>query len=201
MRKNSEPILGRTNHSLGRRPRFTSLSKVLGGILFAFLLQNPIQSPGASVPGPYSVDLRWDRSPDSSVTGYRVYYGGASGIYTNSLAVGNVTSNKVQGLFVGVTYFFAVTAYGTNGVESLFSNETIFVPGLPTVHLRMATNRQAVLTVKGLIGQTYDILATQTFGTWTVIGSVTLGASGSMDFTDVNAASFPRRLYRTKQRP
>ena len=38
-----------------------------------------------------SVTLAWDASPDASATGYRVYYGGASGVYTNSATVGNVT--------------------------------------------------------------------------------------------------------------
>ena len=50
----------------------------------------------------------------------------------------------------------------------------------------------------GPIGHTYDILATQDFVTWTVIGTVTVGASGSLDFTDTNAASFSKRFYRTR---
>ena len=50
----------------------------------------------------------------------------------------------------------------------------------------------------GPIGHTYDILATQDFITWTVIGTVTMGASGSLDFTVTNAASFSKRFYRTR---
>jgi hypothetical protein len=34
---------------------------------------------------------------------------------------------------------------------------------------------------------------------WTVIGTATMGASGSLDFTDTNAASFSTRFYRTQQ--
>jgi hypothetical protein len=54
--------------------------------------------------------------------------------------------------------------------------------------------------VKGLIGHMYDVEATEDLTTWTVIGTVTLGVSGSLGFTDTNAASFPRRFYRTQQK-
>jgi hypothetical protein len=115
--------------------------------------------------------------------------------------VGNVTSVTLPGLVIGVTYFLAVTAYDTNGLESDFSGEISFVPGLPTVQLHLAANRQAVLTVNGQIGANYDILASQTLSDWAVIGNVTLDAGGSLDFTDTNAASFPKRFYRTQQKP
>jgi hypothetical protein len=69
---------------------------------------------------------------------------------------------------------------------------------LPGVQLRVTPARQFVLTVNGPIGHTYDIQATQDFKTWTVIGTVTVDASGSLDFTDTNAASFSRRFYRTR---
>jgi fibronectin type 3 domain-containing protein len=70
-----------------------------------------------------NVTLAWDASPDPSVTGYRVYYGGASGTYTNSLQVGNVTTTTVSNLLLGATYYFAATAYDSAGTESDFSNE------------------------------------------------------------------------------
>jgi hypothetical protein len=189
----------------GRVPSCGVFSRVLkaplGGILFLALLLHPSPPASAALPGAYSVTLAWDRSPDSSVTGYRIYYGTASGSYSNNLAVGNVATYTVPGLASGVTYFFAATAYDANGVESPFSNETSYLPGVPRVAIRVATNRQAVLTVKGLIGQKYDILATQTFTNWTLLGSVTLGASGVTNFTDTNAANFTRRFYRTQQKP
>jgi hypothetical protein len=52
--------------------------------------------------------------------------------------------------------------------------------------------------VTGTVGHTYDILATQDFKAWTVIGTVTVGASGTINFTDTNAPSFSRRFYRTQ---
>jgi len=44
-------------------------------------------------------------------------------VYGPSFNAGNVTSYQVINLTGGQTYFFAVTAYNTSGIESGFSNE------------------------------------------------------------------------------
>ena len=79
---------------------------------------------------PY-VSLAWDPSPDPSVIGYKVYYGVASRSYTNSVAAGNVTTFTVSNLMAGTTYYFAATAYDTNGIESDYSSEVSAVVVLP----------------------------------------------------------------------
>ena len=79
-----------------------------------------------------SVTLAWDPTPDASVVGYALYYGGASRQYTNSVNTGLATSNTVVGLQVGVTYYFAATARATNGLESDFSNEVSYRPNSGT---------------------------------------------------------------------
>jgi hypothetical protein len=186
----------RTSKILGWSSRIMWPTKVLVGILFLLLMHNPVRGIGVILPSSYSVTLAWNASPSTDVANYDVYYGPASGNYTNSILVGNMTSSTISGLAAGVTYYFAVTTYDTNGQESTFSNEINYTPGIPTVSIRAATAGQFVLTVSGAIGQTYEIEATQDFTTWTIIGAVTLGASGSLDFTDTNAASFPQRFYR-----
>jgi hypothetical protein len=198
MRKNSEQTTTHTDGALSWSPRTVRLTGVLGAILLLALLHNPGQAFSAILPGTYNVGLAWDRSPDNSVAGYRLYYGGASRNYTNSVVVGNVTTNTVSGLASGIPYFFAVTAYDASGSESDFSNEAISVPGQPGVRIGITPAKQAVLTVTGLIGHTYEVLASTNLTAWTVIGTVTLGASGSVEFTDTNAASFPKRFYRTR---
>jgi len=75
--------------------------------------------------------LAWDPSPDAQVVGYRVYFGVASGSYTNSANVGAVTNATITGLVVGTTYFFAATAYNAAGDESVFSNEINYTPAAP----------------------------------------------------------------------
>ncbi len=89
----------------------------------AFLLAFTALSAIADV----SVPLAWNPSPDANVAGYKIYYGGASRTYTNSVDVGNVTSTVIAGLADGTTYFFAATTYGADGVESDFSDEATAV--------------------------------------------------------------------------
>ena len=170
-----------------------------GVIWITILLTGAGASFGAvAPPSTYSVKLVWDRSPSLDVVGYRIYFGGESGNYSNSVEAGNLTSNSVSGLTGGSTYFFAVVAYNTSGAESAPSNEIIFVPGIATLRISIAANRRAVLTVFGPVGHTYEIQAAQTLGTWVVIGTVTTDTNGSVSFTDTNAPGFPKRFYRTR---
>jgi len=82
--------------------------------------------------GTGSVTLSWYPSPSTNVTGYKVYFGLASRTYTTSIDVGNVTNATVTGLLAGTTYYFAVTAYDSAGLESDFSAEVSYtVPALP----------------------------------------------------------------------
>jgi hypothetical protein len=167
----------------------TGLTKFLGGLLILAALSTTVQAG-------QSITLAWNQSADPTVVGYKAYYGVASRTYTNNIDVGNATSATISGLIPGTTYYFAATTYSALGVESPFSSEVSYtVPILPGVQFRVTPTRQFILTVTGPIGHTYDILATQDFITWTVIGTVTMGASGSLDFTVTNAASFSRRFY------
>lgn len=83
-----------------------------------------------------SVKLEWTPTPDASVAGYNIYYGGASRAYTNQINAANNTNGSVYGLVCGETYYFAVTAYDASGVESDYSGEAVYiVPSLPTTNI------------------------------------------------------------------
>jgi len=181
------------NGVLCRPFKITGLTKFLGGLLILAALSTTVQAG-------QSVTLAWNQSTDPTVVGYNVYYGGASGNYTNMINAGNTTNATISGLSPGNTCYFAATTYNNSGVQSPFSSEVSYtVPTPPPgVQIRITPTRQFVLTVTGPVGHTYDIQATQDFITWTVIGTVTIGASGSLDFTDTNAANFSRRFYRTR---
>jgi hypothetical protein len=150
-----------------------------------------------------SVTLAWNTSADPTVVGYNIYYGVVSRTYTNVVNVGNTTNVTISGLVEGATYYFAATAYNTLGLESNFSGEASYtvLTALARLQIRAAPAGQVVLTVTGQTGHTYEILATQTFTAWSVIGTVTVGAGGSLDFTDTNAVSFLKRFYRTREKP
>lgn len=182
-----------------RRP---GLKKVLAGLLCCALLHAPSPLFGAapSNPDSYSLTLEWDASSNPDVVGYRVYYGVASGVYTNSVTAGNATSATISGLLAGVTYYFAVTDFDADGLESAFSNEISYLRQLPgaQMQIQVAAGGQFLLTVAGTAGHTYNIEATQDLKNWTVIGTGTADASGSLTFTDTHAANFSQRFYRAE---
>ena len=115
--------------------------------LFVLLFSTVYENAGTK-----TVTLAWCLSQDTNVTGYKLYYGSGTvpigwtptiydtnfppcpgvvlsvgtnsfGTYTNIIDVGNTVMATVSNLTTGITYFFNVTAYDTNGQESVFANE------------------------------------------------------------------------------
>jgi hypothetical protein len=92
---------------------------------------SPQQTDTSPQPNPTtqtsSATLAWTRpttnvdgSQLTDLAGFKVYYGTTPGVYT-SIVVGNTTSFRFDGLLVGTTYYFTVTAYDANGIESDYS--------------------------------------------------------------------------------
>lgn len=87
------------------------------------------------------VTLAWSRNSDTNIIGYRVYYGRASLLYTNSIDVLNSTNCVVSNLVAGSTYYFAATAYDSYGIESAYSAEVSTTIGSNTApHISSVTN-------------------------------------------------------------
>ena len=88
------------------------------------------------------VTLAWDPNNESNLAGYKLYYKtGTSGAPYDGVGslqgaspidVGNVTTFTVIGLSDSEDYYFVVTAYNTDGLESGYSNE---VTAAATVNL------------------------------------------------------------------
>src|ERR1017187_10271386 len=72
--------------------------------------------------------LVWKPSISTNVIGYKLYYGGQSGVYTNIVDVGNATNCVVSNIQTNVTHYFATTAYDDMGVESQFSTNELEWP-------------------------------------------------------------------------
>ncbi len=73
------------------------------------------------------VTLTWNPSSSPNIAGYRLHSGTTSGVYSQTIELGNATSTLVSNLVTGKTYFFVVTAYNTMGVESARSNEVSYL--------------------------------------------------------------------------
>ncbi len=69
------------------------------------------------------ITLAWNANSEPTVTGYKVYYGTASRVYSAVIDVGNWTSCVISGLQEGITYFFTATAYNSEGDESSYAGE------------------------------------------------------------------------------
>jgi len=129
-----------------------------------------------------SVTLAWDPSVSTNVTGYNVYYGVTSRNYTNVISVGSATSATVSDLAPNAIYYFAATAYDTDGVESDYSTETNYLTSPPT-NYPPTVNPIADLTINENAGQ-------QTI----TISGITSGSSDEIQNLTVIAVSGNPRL-------
>ena len=71
----------------------------------------------------FQVLLAWDPNDESNIAGYKTHYGTSSRNYAYSVHVGLNESVTISGLQLGSTYYFAVTAYDSDGNESNYSTE------------------------------------------------------------------------------
>ena len=80
-----------------------------------------------------AVDLAWDANTESDLAGYNIYYGTASGNYSHSIDVGNITEYTLTDLDEGVTYYLAATAYDEDENESAYSVELVHTTSNPII--------------------------------------------------------------------
>lgn len=142
------------------------------------------------------------------MTGYRLYQGGESQIYTNVVDVGSADTATISGLAQEVTYYFAVTAYDATGLESAFSGEISYtVPAMALLppslnaNLALAVNGfgQAVVSGTAPAGYVYSVLVTDDFASWTMIGTATAENNGALQFTDPLSPFYSNRFYRFQE--
>jgi fibronectin type III domain protein len=142
-----------------------------------------------------SIPLAWNPSVGSNVAGYKIYYGGASHAYTNSVYVGNVTNTTITGLSPNTTYYFAATTYNKLGIESGFSNEAmlgVLPPTAPAMTQVSQVNGQFAFNVSGVTNQCV-VQASTNMVDWVSIQTNT----APFTFVDPNAGQFQHRFYRT----
>lgn len=146
-----------------------------------------------------SVTLTWYPSPSSSIMGYIVYSGTASGNYTNKIDVGNNTTVTLSNLVAGSTYYFVVTCYNATGDESAPSNEASYSVPLNATGQPVRLGNPSLsggnfsFTIPGPAGTNFAIEASVDLINWVRLQTNT----APFTFIDPNASQFPNRYYRT----
>ena len=188
-----------------------------------------VPATAADLPAtPPSINLIWNANPEPELAGYKVYYGTASGVYTQSVDIGNQTAATLTNLSVGVTYFSVVTAYDAQRLESPPSVEISFTPAAlppvppPTVTLETLTppdnnpfpesetaplmsdhsplpSGENRFTITAPAGQTLEIYATADLLNWTQVATST-NPSGMLRVTDHQSANGIQRFYQVLPR-
>ena len=87
-----------------------------------------------------SVEFSWLPNAESNVSGYKIYYGTASGgSYSNFIDINSNVPDQddgrihgtVTGLSYDILYYFVCRAYDDLGAESDISNEVAYMPKAP----------------------------------------------------------------------
>lgn len=154
-----------------------------------------------------TVTLAWDPSPGPDIAGYKIYYGTASGDYSQVITVGNTTNATVSGLVEGSTYYFAATAYNSFDLESEPCEEISYTVPTPVTLQMRTTLQNGVPTLLITSGQTAfsdSSSATQPVSQWTLESSTDLKVW--TDYTNGTGAinvqiplDEPNRFFRLKK--
>lgn len=102
------------------------MKKLFLSLIFLLVSLISIQISNAA-----DVTLAWDASTDSTVTGYKLYWGSSSRSYGTPVNVGKVLQYTVTGV-PDTNLFWAVTAYSVDS-ESAFSIELPTYALIPSV--------------------------------------------------------------------
>jgi len=144
------------------------------------------------------VTLAWD--PSDGATGYNIYYGTTSKVYTSVVNVGNVTTFTFSNLANNTTYYFAATAYDLSGNESDYSDEIVYnssstaaTPSSYTIIASAGTggtiSPSGNVSVTGGSNRTYTITPNSGYRISAVnVDGTSVGAVSSYTFYNVTAA-------------
>ena len=121
---------------------------VVSRLIHVILLLSILSLAGHSNCSATTVQLLWDPNTEPTLAGYKVHYqadSSAQPFSSTPVIVQNQTSTTISGLDPAHSYYFAVTAYDTSGVESSYSN-VVYVPELvsPTTAITSPANNSTV---------------------------------------------------------
>ena len=151
-------------------------SLVIVTLMTVMVLQLTSFSHAAQTTLAWDPPVNADGTLFTGVSGYKLHMGNASGAYTQTIDVGNVTSYTVNNLSDGSTYYFAAVDYDAAGNTSGYSNEVSKT--LPfTYSLTATANAGGTISPIGTA-----TTSTATSGTSTIT-SVTVTQSATQTFS------------------
>lgn len=124
------------------------------------------------------VSLAWSEA--TGATGYKLYYGTASGNYAYYVDAGAATSKTLSDLSTGATYYFAATSYDGSGAQSGYSSEVSYtVPSACTYSISPTGVSVSASGATGSITVTTQSGCAWTAGSAASWMTITSGASGT----------------------
>ncbi|HEX7860403.1 MAG TPA: fibronectin type III domain-containing protein [Verrucomicrobiae bacterium] len=142
--------------------------------------------------------LAWNANPEPDIVSYRVHVGTSTRQYTQSFAT-TAPSIDISTLPAGPTYFFAVTAVNSAGLESDFSSEisSAGAPSGPLVNSSLSATaiRMTVQTSPSTV-VAFD--SSTNLVDWQFFANRTANASGVATLNQTRSTSGPRRFYRVR---
>jgi hypothetical protein len=144
-------------------------------LLIATLLILACSAPAIAA----DVTLTWDPNGESNLAGYKLYYGNASGVYGTPITLGIQTTYTITSLPPG-TYFFALKALNTLGLESGFSNEVSTTISPPPTTGKCDINSDSLVNVLDL-----QVVINAILGTQLLTGKGDLNGDGRVDVLDL----------------
>lgn len=154
----------------------------------------------------YPITLQWNASNDSTVVGYKIYYG-TSTSYTNVIDAGNVTNLFINNTnFIGGnTYYFVATAYDGSSNESNQSNIATYTPPSLLSANEITTNGNIAMSLTFPVytssvpnlNITFMILYSTNLVTWNTLYVVPSPTNNySFNYIDVDTTNYPQKFYR-----
>jgi hypothetical protein len=151
--------------------------------------------------------LEWDANTEPDVAGYRVYFGEKPGVYEQSVDVGAETSYVLSDLDPGVTFYFAITAYTVDGLESDFSDEISYTAAIDGVTAALShcdlinVNGNASVRFSAALGQVCTVLASSDLRAWHEVYRTTAAQDGEIVYDDGPMQAGVVRFFRVVLSP
>jgi hypothetical protein len=170
-------------------------------VLSLFLLVLALCAPAARA---IEVTLAWDTNPEPDLARYKVYVGTQSLQYGVILDVGLQTQKVIPSLEPGRTYYFAVSATLSNGIESELSAEVTYAVPIDGTNAWSVPPRltfsisPTIPMLSYVVGQGSEcfVQASEDLRSWQTVHVTPPGPAGTVHWSDENAPNFPKRFYR-----